>query len=84
MLSALALGSFLAAMSLAPADLAVVINKSDPLSEAIGSYYVRRRHIPPANVVYVRFDSHQDHLQRLWFLCNGSQILFRGQICIGE
>jgi len=61
MLSALALGSFLAAMSLAPADLAVVINTSGPLSEAIVSYYVRRRHIPPANVVYVRFDSHQDH-----------------------
>lgn len=62
MLPALTLGSFLAATALAPADLAVVINKSDPLSEAIGSYYIRRRHIPAANVVYVRFDSHQDQL----------------------
>jgi uncharacterized protein (TIGR03790 family) len=52
----------MAAMSLGPAELAVVINKSDPLSAAIGDYYVHRRHIPKGNVVYVRFDSHQDQL----------------------
>ena len=44
------------------ADLAVVINLSDPLSEAIGSYYVDARHIPATNVVRVRFDSQRDDL----------------------
>jgi uncharacterized protein (TIGR03790 family) len=47
---------------LSAADLAVVINLSDPLSEAIGSYYVDARHIPATNVVRVRFDSHRDDL----------------------
>lgn len=62
MLPTLALAGLLASASLAPADLAVIINKSDPLSEAIGDYYVSRRHIPKDNVVYVRFDSHTDQL----------------------
>jgi uncharacterized protein (TIGR03790 family) len=34
----------------------VIINTADPLSEAIGNYYITRRHIPPANVARVRFD----------------------------
>jgi uncharacterized protein (TIGR03790 family) len=37
-------------------DLAVVINTADPLSVAIGDYYVRRRHIPAANIARVAFD----------------------------
>ena len=49
-------------MWLAPANLAVVINESDPLSQAIGSYYVRRRQIPKDNVVRVRFDAARDQL----------------------
>jgi uncharacterized protein (TIGR03790 family) len=62
LLPTLALGFLAATLSLAPADLAVVINKSDPLSEAIGNYYVLRRHIPQGNIVYARFDSHSDQL----------------------
>jgi uncharacterized protein (TIGR03790 family) len=41
---------------LGAADLAVIINTADPLSVAIGNYYIRRRHIPSANVVRVHFD----------------------------
>jgi uncharacterized protein (TIGR03790 family) len=43
-------------------DLAIVINTSDPLSVAIGNYYVRRRHVPKANVVRVHFDYQRDEL----------------------
>jgi uncharacterized protein (TIGR03790 family) len=53
---------------LTAADLAVVINLSDPLSEAIGSYYVDARHIPPANVLRVRFDPKRDDLPENQFV----------------
>jgi uncharacterized protein (TIGR03790 family) len=45
------------AVGLAPAQLAVVVNTADPLSVAIGDYYVRRRHIPPQNVARVSFSA---------------------------
>jgi uncharacterized protein (TIGR03790 family) len=48
--------------SLRAADLAVVINTADPLSVAIGSYYISRRHIPPSNVAHVSFDPKSDTL----------------------
>lgn len=35
--------------------LALVINSADPLSEAIGSYYQRVRHLPAEQVIRVRF-----------------------------
>ncbi len=47
---------------LGPGNLAVIINTSDPLSVAIGDYYVRRRHIPRTNVVRVHFDYQRDDL----------------------
>lgn len=47
---------------LMPADVAVVINTQDPLSQAIGAYYIARRHIPRANVAWVRFDRSRDEL----------------------
>ena len=40
-------------------DLGVVINTADPLSIAIGEYYVQARHIPPANVARVHFGYHR-------------------------
>jgi uncharacterized protein (TIGR03790 family) len=43
-------------------ELAVVVNVADPLSVAIGAYYVKKRHIPKANVVRVRFDYRRDEL----------------------
>ena len=53
----LALGGALAApgpaAALAPAQLAVVVNRADPYSEEIGEYYARRRSIPRRNVVRV-------------------------------
>lgn len=45
---------------LGAADLGVVINTADPLSRAIGEYYVAVRHISPRNVARVRFDYQRD------------------------
>ena len=47
------------AMALGAAQLAVVINVADPLSVAIGDYYVRARHIPPRNVARIAFGYHR-------------------------
>jgi uncharacterized protein (TIGR03790 family) len=49
----------------APLDatvLAVLVNTADPLSVKIGDYYARKRHIPAANVVRVRFGYQRDDL----------------------
>jgi uncharacterized protein (TIGR03790 family) len=45
--------------SLSARDLAVVINTADPLSVAIGEYYVQQRHVPAANVARVHFGYHR-------------------------
>jgi len=42
------------ALSLQPAQLAIVINDAEPNSVAVGDYYRQRRGIPAANVVHVR------------------------------
>ena len=49
------------------AQLAVVVNTADPLSVAIGDYYVRQRHIPKGNVIPVRFDPQRDELPEAEF-----------------
>jgi len=36
-------------------ELGVIINTQDPLSEAIGNYYIERRHVPVANVARLSF-----------------------------
>jgi len=46
-------------VGLSASKLAVVINSADPLSVAIGEYYVQRRNIPAANVARVNFDNHR-------------------------
>ena len=43
-------------------ELAVVINTADPLSVEIGDYYVRKRHIPAANIIRTRFDNQRDEV----------------------
>ena len=48
-------------------ELGVVVNTADPLSVAIGDYYVRRRGIPQSNVVRVRFGYQRDELTRAEF-----------------
>jgi len=53
---------------LGPADLGVVVNTADPLSVAIGEYYVRRRAIPDSNLVRVRFQYRSDELSRAEFI----------------
>ena len=39
-----------------------MINTADPLSVAIGTYYVTKRHIPKANVIRIRFDPQRDDI----------------------
>jgi len=51
-----------AAPGLVPSQLAVIVNASDKVSVAIGDYYVRKRHIPKANVIRVSFDAQRDDL----------------------
>jgi uncharacterized protein (TIGR03790 family) len=53
---------------LGAADLGVVVNTEDPLSVAIGDYYVRRRGIPEANVARIRFEYRRDALPRADFM----------------
>ena len=43
-------------------DLGVVVNLADPLSVAIGDYYLKLRAIPASNVARVRFDYQRDVL----------------------
>jgi uncharacterized protein (TIGR03790 family) len=57
--SPLAARPFVPGQGIGPDNLAVVINTADPLSIAIGQYYVRRRHIPAANVARVSFAYHR-------------------------
>jgi uncharacterized protein (TIGR03790 family) len=56
-----ALGA-VSAPGLHAADLGVIINTSDPQSIAIGSYYVKKRHIPRANIIRLRFDPLRDEI----------------------
>jgi uncharacterized protein (TIGR03790 family) len=51
-----------ARLQLGPEQLAVVVNTADPLSVAIGAYYVAERHIPQINIVRVRFNYQRDEL----------------------
>ena len=54
---ALLLGLFTSrARALDSSQLAVVINMSDPLSYAIGEYYVVRRHLPISNIIKIKFE----------------------------
>jgi uncharacterized protein (TIGR03790 family) len=41
--------------ALAPADIAVIVNDSDPLSRQIGTYYQKARHIPAGNLIHLQF-----------------------------
>jgi uncharacterized protein (TIGR03790 family) len=47
-----------------PEQLAVIVNIADPLSRAIGAYYVERRGIPRQNLIAVEFAPGRDALAR--------------------
>jgi uncharacterized protein (TIGR03790 family) len=57
-----------AALRLEAADLAVVINTADPLSVAVGNYYIRARRIARRNVARVSFDYRRDDLPESEFI----------------
>jgi uncharacterized protein (TIGR03790 family) len=50
------------APGLRASDLGVIINTSDPLSVAVGAYYMKKRHIPRANIIRLRFDPRRDEI----------------------
>lgn len=50
--------------SLAPEDVAVIVNDDDPLSRKITEYYRAKRLIPEANIVHVRFSAKNSTLTR--------------------
>ncbi len=50
-----------------PDQLAVIVNRLDPLSRAIGDYYVERRGIPLPNLITVEFAPDRDTLPRVEF-----------------
>jgi uncharacterized protein (TIGR03790 family) len=43
-------------------ELGVIINTEDPLSTAIGNYYIAKRNIPPANVARIAFNPDRSDL----------------------
>jgi len=56
-----------AALALDRTELGVIINTRDPLSVAIGDYYVERRQIPAENVIRVSFTPIENTLTRARF-----------------
>lgn len=64
---ALTLGASGPARALGPAELAVVVNVSDPASVDAGTYYRLRRGIPEANVIEVRLPHDRAALSRQEF-----------------
>lgn len=56
-----------AALALDHTQLGVIINTRDPLSVAIGDYYVERRRIPAENVIRVSFTPIENTLTRARF-----------------
>ena len=55
------------AAALGPEQLALIVNTADPYSVEVGAYFVRRRRIPPANVVFVTLPMGQDEISRREF-----------------
>jgi uncharacterized protein (TIGR03790 family) len=42
------------ALAQGPENVAVVINDTSPISQRVGEYYVRKRGIPPSNVIHIK------------------------------
>ena len=61
------LGASHTATAFGPADLGVIINEADTLSISIGEYYVRRRSIPPANVIRIVINTKADQIEPVEF-----------------
>src|SRR5438132_1629846 len=52
------------ALALDATQLGVVVNTADPYSVEIGDYYVRRRGVPRANIVFVTLPTGQGEIGR--------------------
>src|SRR5260370_11472454 len=62
------------AVALDATQLGVVVNTADPYSVEIGDYYVRRRGIPRANVVFVTLPTGQGEIGRSAFEAARAQV----------
>src|SRR5260370_40657555 len=62
------------AVALDATQLGVVVNTADPYSVEIGDYYVRRRGIPPANVVFVTLPTGHGEIGRSAFEAARAQV----------
>ncbi len=62
------------AVALDATQLGVVVNTADPYSVEIGDYYVRRRGIPRANVVFVTLPVGQGEISRSAFEAARAQV----------
>jgi uncharacterized protein (TIGR03790 family) len=62
------------AAALDATQLGVVVNTADPYSVEIGDYYVRRRGIPRANVVFVTLPTGQGEIGRAAFEAARAQV----------
>src|ERR1700720_2731802 len=63
-----------AAVAPEAAQPGVGVNPADPFSVEIGDYYVRRRGIPRANVVFVTLPTGQDEVSRSAFEAARAQV----------
>lgn len=55
-------------------NLAVLVNDSDPQSIAVAAYYVRKRHIPAANVIHLNFPAGSDSMTSAAFAALKTQV----------
>jgi len=55
-------------------QLAVVVNDADPLSGRIADYYQRKRQIPQANIIHIRFDATANALSQKEFAALKQQV----------
>ena len=60
--------------SIAPSELAVIVNDRDPQSVAVGSYYQQRRNIPTENVIHVELPPGVDEIAPATFQSIKSQV----------
>src|SRR5260370_18582131 len=62
------------AVALDATQLGVVVNTADPYSVEIGDYYVRRRGVPRANIVFVTLPTGQVDIGRSAFEAARAQV----------
>lgn len=60
---------------LTPANLGVIVNDDDPLSQQIAAYYIQQRGIPDSNVIHVRLTPQRQVMKPAKFMRLRAQVL---------